>query len=111
MAFSEIKLFQVKPDKIEEFELLCLEVQKIQAQMFGCVSIRYIKRFYVWDNMELRKLTKVIKYVKYLSYWEFDSEDRYAMANKAFFTEYGKAFQRLLIVPFDIFCGDNLGNN
>lgn len=108
MAFSEIKLFQVKPNRVEDFELLIKEVQKEQATMNGCVSVRYIKRFFVLDKLEPRELTRVVKCVKYLSYWEFDCRENYSAAIKIFFEKYEKPIQRLLIMPFDIFMGENL---
>ena len=107
--FAEIKLFQVKPEKTEQFETLTERMSAEQAKWEGCVSIRYLKRFYTIDGIELgnppRELTKVVKCVKYYSYWEFDSKENYGKAIKRFFDCYNKDLQKLLIAPFDI----NLG--
>ena len=107
--FAEIKLFQVKPDKTEQFETLIERISTEQAKWEGCVSIRYLKRSYTIDGIELgnppRELTKVVNCVKYYSYWEFDSKENYGKAIKRFFECYGKDLQKLLIAPFDI----NLG--
>ena len=88
-SFAEIKLFQVKPDKTEQFEALAERMSEEQSKWEGCISIRYIKRFYTIDGIELgnppRELTKVVKCVKYYSYWEFDSKENYGKAIKLFF--------------------------
>ena len=108
-SFAEIKLFQVKPEKTEQFETLVDRMSAEQAKWEGCVSIRYLKRYYPIDGIELgnppRELTKVVKCVKYYSYWEFDSKENYGKAIKRFFDCYNKDLQKLLIAPFDI----NLG--
>ena len=43
-SFAEIKLFQVKPDKTEQFEALAERMSEEQSKWEGCISIRYIKR-------------------------------------------------------------------
>ena len=110
--FAEIKLFQVKPDKTEQFEALAEKMSADQAKWDGCVSIRYFKRFYTIDGIELgnppRELTKVVKCVKYYSYWEFDSKENYGKAIKRFFDCCMKDIQKLLISPFDINLGYTL---
>jgi hypothetical protein len=99
-TFSEVKLFQVKPDKLEEFEALISKVAE---------DIKYLKRFYTIDGVELgeppRELTKIVKCVKYFSYWEFDTKENYGKATEWLFKTYLKEIQRLLIMPFDIHCG------
>ena len=111
-TFSEIKLFQVKPDKLEEFEALIVKIAEEQRAQPGCVSVKYMKRFYTIDGVELgeppRELTKIVKCVKYYSYWEFDSRESYGKANGWFFASYLKPIQKLLIMPFDISLGYNL---
>ena len=47
--FCEVKLFQVKPNKLEEFEKLIAVVAEEQKQQKGCIDIKYMKRFYVFD--------------------------------------------------------------
>ena len=80
-----------------------------QFKCEGCISLKYFKRFYTIDGVELgdspRELTKVVKCVKYYSYWEFDTKENYDKAKKIFFDNYNKDLKKLLISPFDI----NLG--
>ena len=111
-TFSEVKLFQVRPGRYEQFEQLAESMLKKQEKQKGCVCVKYFKRFYTIDGVELgeppRELTRVVKCIKYYSFWEFDSKENYGAATKWFFESYMKPLQRLLIMPFDINIGDSL---
>ena len=109
-TFSEVKLFQVRPDKLEAFEALVLQMAEAQRVQPGCLDIKYVKRFYVLDEIGKppRELTKIVKCVKYYAYWEFDTIEHYGEANGWFFGTFAKAVQRLLIMPFDINSGYSL---
>jgi hypothetical protein len=111
-TFSEIKLFQVKPDKLSEFEALIKIMSKDQRKQKGVITIKYLKRFFTIDGVEPgdppRELTKIVKCVKYYSYWEFDNKENYGKAIEWFFNKYGKEIQKLLIMPFDINCGNTI---
>ena len=108
-SFSEIKLFQVKPDKIDEFETLIGSIKAQQEKQPGCISVKYMKRFYTFDGVENgeppRELTKIVKCIKYYSYLEFDTKENCGKANGWFFNDYAKDIMRLLIMPFDINSG------
>lgn len=112
-TFSEIKLFQVKPDKLAEFEALIAAAAEAQHKQPGCIDIKYLKRFFTIDGVEHgdppRELTKIVKCVKYFSYWEFDSKESYGKAIAWFFDCYWEAMAKLLIMPFDIHCGHTIG--
>lgn len=108
-SFSEIKLFQVKPDKLEEFETLIGEIKAEQENLQGCIRVCYMKRFYTFDGVEIgeppRKLSKIVKCVKYYSVLEFDTIENCGRANGWFFNNYAKKIMKLLIMPFDIISG------
>lgn len=106
-TFSEVKLFQVKPDKLDDFEKLIAVVVQEQKQQPGCIGIKYMKRFYIFDDIKdrPRELTKIVKCVKYYSYWEFDALENYSNATHWLFNTYSKEIFKLLIMPFDINCG------
>lgn len=108
-TFIEMKLFQVKPDRLAQFEEKIEEMSDAQRKCEGCISLKYFKRFFTIDGIELgdppRELTKTVKCVKYYSYWEFDTKENYGKAIKLFFETYNKDLQKLLIAPLDI----NLG--
>ena len=91
-AFCEVKLFQVKPDKVDEFEKLISIVEAEQKHQKGCISIKYLKRFYVFDDIkeQPRELTKIVKCVKYFSYWDFDSLENYSNATHWLFEKHAK---------------------
>ena len=111
-TFIEMKLFQVKPNKLEQFEAMIEEMSVNQLKCEGCISIKYFKRFYTIDGIELgeapRELTKIVKCVKYYSFSEFDTKENYGKAIKFFFENYNKDLQKLLIAPFDINLGYSL---
>ena len=111
-SFVEIKLFQVKPDKTEQFEAMAERMSAEQAKWDGCISLKYFRRSYTIDGIELgdppRELSKVVKCVKYYSYWEFDTKENYGKAIRQFFDCYRKDLQKLLISPFDINIGYSL---
>ena len=111
-TFSEIKIFQVKPEKLEQFEAIADTMSKEQIEQQGCIAIKYMKRFYTINGIELgdapRELTKLVKCVKYYSFWEFDNKENYGKATKWFFENYLKDIQQLLLAPFDINCGNSL---
>jgi hypothetical protein len=114
-TFSEVKVFQVKPDKLVEFEELITAIAAEQKKQSGCIDIKYLKRFYTIDGVGKpqdgnppRELTKIVKCVKYYSYWEFKNKENYGAATGWFFRNYEKQIQRLLIMPFDINCGNSI---
>lgn len=108
-SFSEVKLFQVKPDKQADFEALIAIIAEAQKQQMGCIDVKYVKRFFTIDGVESgkppRELTKIVKCVKYFSYWEFDNKENYGKATEWFFKNYMSEIQKMLIMPFDINCG------
>ena len=53
--FSEVKLFQVKPDRLDEFEKLIVIIAEEQKQQKGCIDIKYLKRFYIFDDINKGK--------------------------------------------------------
>lgn len=109
-SFSEVKLFQVKPDRWEDFERLIDTLTDAQRSQPGCQDLKYMKRFFILDGLgnPPRELTKIVKCVKYYSYWEFDNKNNYGKAIEWFFAHHEKELQKLLIMPFDIHCGYSL---
>ncbi len=108
-TFLEIKLFQVKPDRLAQFEAMIEEMSADQLKCEGCISLKYFKRFYTIDGIEPgeppRELARIVKCVKYYSCWEFDTKENYGRAIKLYFENYNKDLQKLLIAPFDISLG------
>ena len=80
MPFTEICIYQVKPQKTEEFEALLSEAKSLLEKQEGLLMLRLIKRGYHIDMEQIKeglpplKLTRIVKSVKYMLYWEFDTK-------------------------------------
>ena len=114
MPFTEICIYQVKPQKTEEFETLMLEAKNFLEKQEGLLLLRLVKRGYRIDMDQIKeglpplKLTRVVKSVKYMLYWEFDSKESYGAAQKNLYDSYWKAIEKCLIVPHDKYLGERL---
>lgn len=114
MSFTEICVYQVKPQKVEEFEALMLEAKSFLEKQQGLLLFRLVKRGYRIDMEQIReglpplKLTRVVKSVKYILYWEFDTKESYGVAQKSLYDSYWKSIDKCLIVPHDKYLGEPL---
>ena len=114
MSFTEICIYQVKPQKIEEFESLMIEVKKFLEKQEGVLLFRFVKRGYHIDMKQIKEglpplqITCIVKSVKYILYWEFDTKENYGIAQKNLYSSYWKAIERCLIVPHDKYLGERL---
>lgn len=114
MPFTEICIYQVKPQKTEEFEAIMLEAQNFLEKQEGLLLLRLVKRGYRIDMDQIKEglpplqLTRVVKCVKYMLYWEFDSKESYGTAQKNLYDSYWKAIEKCLIVPHDKYLGERL---
>ena len=70
MAFTEICIYQVKPQKTEEFEAQMLEAKKFLETQKGLLLLRLIKRGYRIDLEQIREglppleIKRIVKSVK-----------------------------------------------
>ena len=55
MPFTEICIYQVKPQKVEEFETLMLEVKSFLEKQEGLLLFRFIKREYRIDMEQIKE--------------------------------------------------------
>ena len=114
MPFTEICIYQVKPQKVEEFEALMLEVKSFLEKQEGLLLLRHIKRGYRIDMEQIREglsprpITRVVKCVKYMLYWEFDTKESYGIAQKNLYDSYWKSIEKCLVVPHDKYLGERL---
>lgn len=114
MSFAEVCIYQVNPQKVEEFEGLMQEAKGLLEQQPGLLSLRLIKRGYRIDMEQIRdglppiELTRVVKSAKYALVWEFDSKESYGLAQKALYESYWKPIERCLIAPHDKCLGESL---
>lgn len=107
--FVEMLTFQVKPNKVDDFEAILETMKSEMARQEGCISVRCFKRFYTFDGVAYgqhpRELTKIVKCVKYYAYWEFDSIESSGKAQGWFFENPARQLGQYTIMPFDINSG------
>lgn len=113
MSFSEISIYQVKPDKTNEFEAIMKDAVQMMKVIDGCQSLRLIQRTHyikdmksIKDGLQPDKLTRIIKCVRYALYWEFDTDKNYGKAQKQLYETHWKAIEKCLIVPHDKILGE-----
>lgn len=112
MSFSEISIYQVKPDKTNEVEVIMQDAVDMMKLIDGCQYLRLVRRtHYIKDMETIRgglqpdKLTRIVKCVRYALYWEFDTDKNYDKAQKQLYETYWKAIEKCLIVPHDKILG------
>ncbi len=114
MSFTEICIYQVKPQKVEEFETLMLEAKSFLEKQEGLISLQLIKRGYRIDMEQIKEglpplqITRIVKSVKYMLCWEFDTKENYGVAQKNLYESYWKSIEKCLIVPHDKYLGERL---
>ena len=112
MPLTEICIYQVKPQKTEEFEALMLEAKSLLEKQEGLRLLRLVKRGYRIDMEQIREglppleIKRIVKSVKYMLYWEFDSKESYGAAQKNLYDSYWKPIEKCLIVPHDKYLGE-----
>lgn len=112
MPFTEICMYQVKPQKVEEFETLMMEVHAFFEHHEGLRMHRLVKRDHRIDMEQIkeglppRKLTRIVKCVTYIRYWEFDTKENYGIAQKRLYDSYWKAIDSCLLVPHNKYLGE-----
>lgn len=113
-TFIEFCVFQVKPDKVDEFETLLADIVKNQKEQAGVLDIKYSKREYNIDFEQIKqglppkKLTRIVKSVKYMLCWEFDTKENYGMAQKNMYETYDKRLSKCLIEPHTKYLGERI---
>lgn len=114
MAFTEICIYQVKPQKVEEFEALMVEAKDFLEKQEGLLLLRLVKRDHHIDMEQIKeglaplKIGRIVKSVKYMLYWEFDTKESYGMSQKHLYDSYWKSIERCLVVPHDKYLGEVL---
>lgn len=114
MPFTEICIYQVKPQKAEEFEALMHEAKSFLERQEGLLLLRFAKRGYRIDMEQIKEglpplpITRAVKSVKYMLYWEFDTKESYGAAQKSLYESYWKAVEKCLVVPHDKYLGEGL---
>lgn len=113
MAFSEISIYQVKPDKTDEFEAIMKSATELMSSMEGCLLFKLLERTHYIKEMKTikkglppDKITRIVKCVRYAHYWEFDTKENYGKAQKDLYESHWKAIEKCLIAPHDKILGE-----
>ena len=114
-SFIEVCLYEVKPNKTEEFEELVERVAKHHSKYPGVIDVRYVKRTHRPVSFSgakkaepAIKLTRKPQSVTYVLYWELDNEISHAKATKSGLKHFFKEFARCLIKPPKIILGERI---
>jgi len=112
-SFIEVCLYEVKPDKTEEFEDLIRKVLKHHSEYPGVIDVRYMRRTHrpvdfggAKRGEPAIKLTRKLKVVTYVLYWELDNKITHGKATKSGLEHFFKEFSRCLIKPPKIILGE-----
>lgn len=114
MSFSEICIYQVKPQKVQEFEALMLKAKEILEKQSGLLCVKLIKRDHRIDMEQIKQglppleITRIVKCVKYILYCQYDTKDNYGLAQKALYESCWKEIDKCLIIPHDKYLGEML---
>jgi len=114
-TFVEICIYEVKPEKTEEFESLLKEVSEHHRSFDGVIDVKYIKRTHrqkdfnsVRNGESAIRLTRKPKSVKYVLFWELDNEIIHAQATKSGLEKFYKRFNRCLVTMPKIILGERV---
>lgn len=114
-SFVEVCLYEVKPNKTEEFETLIKKVLKHHSEFPGVKDVRYIKRTHRPGSFSDAKagkppikLTRKPKFYTYVLYWELDNEITHGKATKSGLENFFKEFNRCLIKAPKIILGERI---
>lgn len=114
-TFVEVCIYEVKPNKTDEFEFLIEEVVKHHKNFPGVIDVKYMKRTHrpadfesVKEGKPAIKLTRQTLPVTYVLYWELDNEITHAKATKSGLKNFFKEFTRCLLKPPKIILGERI---
>lgn len=102
-SFVEICIYDVKPNRAEEFEQLIRQVLKYHSEFPGVIDVRYMKRTHrpqdfasVNKGKPAIRLTRSPKSITYALYWELDNEKTHGKATQSGLKHFYKIFARCL---------------
>ncbi len=114
-SFVEVCIYEVKPNKVEEFEQLLKRVVNHHRSFPGVKEARYMKRTHrqagfpaVKKGEPPIKLTRAPKSFTYVLYWELDNEITHGKATKSGLEHFYKEFARCLVTGPKIILGERI---
>jgi hypothetical protein len=113
--FVEVCIYEVKPDKAEEFEDLVNRVAVHHSEFPGVTDVRYMKRTHRQGDFAAVKrgerpirLTRKPKSVTYVLYWELQDDVAHAKATQSGLDDFYSEFRKYLIKAPRIVLGERL---
>ncbi|MDI6644583.1 MAG: hypothetical protein QME14_05935 [Methanobacteriaceae archaeon] len=114
-SFVEVCIYEVKPDRIQEFEELVEKVTQHHREFPGVKDVRYIKRTHRPGNFSDAKsgkppirLTRKPKFYTYILYWELDDAETHGKATGAGLEKFFREFNRCLVKAPKIILGERI---
>ncbi len=114
-SFVEVCIYEVKPEKVEQFEALVQRVAKHHREFPGVLDVRYIKRTHRQGDFASVKagkppirLTRKPQSVTYILYWELRDEVVHGQATCSGLQQFFKEFTRCLITTPKIMLGERI---
>jgi len=114
-SFTEICIYEVKPNKVDEFEQLIQEVAEHHKSFVGVTGVKYMKRTHrqkdfnaVKNGEPAIRLTRKPEKVTYILYWELENELIHAEATKSGLEKFYKRFNRCLTTMPKIILGESI---
>ena len=114
-TFVEVCIYEVKPEKTDQFEELIQRVARHHRECPGVVAVRYMKRTHrqgdfsdVREGKPAIRLTRPPNSVTYVLYWELDNEVSHGQATRSGLNLFYKEFTRCLVTMPKIILGDRV---
>ena len=114
-SFTEICIYEVKTDKVDEFEALLYDVAEHHKSFSGVIDVKYIKRTHrqkdfssVKNGEPAIRLKRKPESFTYILYWELENELIHAEATKSGLEKFYKRFNRCLTTMPKIILGERI---
>ena len=114
-TFVETCIYEVKLNKVDEFEILIQEVAEHHKSFEGVIDVKYIKRTHrqkdfssVKNGEPAIRLTRKLQSVTYILHWEIENELIHAEATKSGLERFYKRFNRCLTTMPKIILGERI---
>jgi hypothetical protein len=114
-TFVEVCIYEVKPDKTEQFEELIQRVARHHQEFPGVLDVRYMRRTHRQGDFSAVRageppiqLSRPPKSVTYVLYWELENEAAHGKATRSGLDQFYKEFTRCLITMPKIILGKRI---
>lgn len=111
--FVEVCIYEVKPDRTDEFEGLLNRVAVHHSDFPGVTDVRYIRRTHRQGDFAAVKrgdrpirLTRKPKSVTYVLYWELEDDVAHGKATQSGLGHFYSEFRRCLVEAPRIILGE-----